>query len=147
MLPACGHRCQCGRGGSSQQGTLSEDPAEAACRVMSSSTCALPSPNTRAAQVRSTSPAPWWTHLLTSNSHPVAQAENLPIILDSSLFLNHKPTPLSSPSGTLVFSAPRWTPGPAIHPFPLSLPMTPAQAPSSLDWQTYAGGVQWILLK
>lgn len=61
LLPACGNRCQCGRGGSFQQGTLSENPAEAAREghgLLYPST--LPSPNPTkehprlgAAQVRS----------------------------------------------------------------------------------------------
>lgn len=48
--------------------------------------------------------------------HPVAQAENLHITLDSPLFLYHKLVPLASLPGTLIISTPRRTLSPAIHP-------------------------------
>ena len=131
LPPACGNRCQCGRGGSFQQGTLSENPAEAAHRghgLLHPST--FPSSNPTKEQPRLGAHSPPWVHTHADHEPPsVAQAENLSLILDSSSSSTRSPHP-SPGSQEFLFSQPLLgSPGPAIPPSPLSLTMTPGPGP------------------
>ena len=77
-------------------------------------------PNQGTAQVRSTSPAPGYTHMLITNPHQCPGWKPLPHpwLL---FFLNQEPTPLSRQSGIPVLSAPPWIPR-SSHPSLSTLP-------------------------